>query len=149
MCAASTDPLAGYPGKQEMTVADEVINALDELKAKNGEVLVRFQEGFNERSKLPELSEADGGSDGLTHVLAGLLRRTPPAMYLKSEISASAFNDQSFIAELKSALINVANRYPQTLFLMKKHQQQKKCSLTDLLRALLLDYTANKAAYPY
>jgi hypothetical protein len=67
MCAALTDPLAGYPGKQEMTMADEVINAFGELTEKNGEVLDRFQEAFNERSQLPELPEADGGSDGSTH----------------------------------------------------------------------------------
>src|SRR5436190_1905598 len=141
--------LAGYPGKQGMTVADEVINAFNEFTVRDGEVLARFQEGFKKRSRLPELPEADGGADGLSRVLAELLRQTPPVMYLKPESSASAFKDQSFIADFKAALVNVANRYPQTLLLMKKHQHQKNCSLTDLLHALLLDYSANAAAYPY
>jgi hypothetical protein len=78
-----------------------------------------------------------------------MVRRTPTDEFLKPESSARAFTDRSFIAEFKSALISVANQDQQTLILMKKHQRQKNCGLADLLRALLLDYADNKAAYPY
>jgi hypothetical protein len=146
---AARDLLAGYPGKQGMTLADEVVHTFDELVANKAEVLTRFQEAFNERAKLPELPEADGGADGLSRVLSGLLRQTPSDAYLKPESYEGAFNDASFATDFKTALMRVANLYPQTLILLKKHQQQKQCRLSDLLCALLVDYTANSAAYPY
>jgi len=130
-------------------IADEVFKAFNELAAHSGNVIERFEQAFNERAKVPELCEAEGGSNGLTSVLAGLLRRSPPESYLNLGWSDGTYKNESFKRDFRVALDSVADRYPETLLLIYRHKQQKNCTLKQVLRGLLLRYADHKAAYPF
>ena len=132
-----------------LSTSDEVLDALDILAAHDGSVVERFHQAFEKRSKLPELCESQGVSAGLVQVLAGLLRRTPPDSYLGPDQRGGTFSDAEFMQALRNALVAVAERYSQTFVLMKKHQQEKHCTLVDVMRALFARYADNQDVYPH
>lgn len=132
------------------SIASEIISAFNALADKNDSAVADFWEAFKERASVPELDESKG-IEGLAPVLADLLWRTVPRSYLDSGRGSSTkakFVDSSIKNDFQSALRRVADNYPHVLLSIKADQEEDGESMLVHLRALLVLYSDNRAAYP-
>jgi hypothetical protein len=139
------------PEVQEL--ATQVLDAFCNLLKQHSDLVVLFNEAFEERAQRPGFFERDG----LASALAGLLSIYPEKhhydpSYYKNYVSNHPLEEQ-YLTEIanhfNTAVRAVAEQYPDILIWLEEHRQKKKVSMFEFLRGLLAHYVDNKEVEPF
>jgi hypothetical protein len=139
------------PEVQEL--ATQVLDAFRNLLKQHSDLVVLFNEAFEERAQRPGFFERDG----LASALAGLLSIYPEKhhydpSYYKNYVSNHPLEEQ-YLTEIanhfNTAVRAVAEQYPDILIWLEEHRQKKKVSMFEFLRGLLAHYVDNKEVEPF
>ena len=132
-----------------INAALEVEETFSELARNNGPLLQQFQDTFNARKKISEFVESAPPVVGLARVFAGLLRMIPLKTYLEQSLPKGGFNDCKFMEQIQLSLKRLAEVDPQAFEILMGHQHKSGKQLTDILAALLTQYSDSSSVYPY
>jgi len=130
------------------SILDDLERAFVELTRTSAPVVNRFKKAFDERSHTVDAPESQ--PNGLMLALGELFAR--PAIELRRMPSVPKNNDESvnvsFVERFRTALSDLAGKYPRLVLRLKKRQDQSAVTMEDVLNNLLVVYTTTSGALP-